>query len=137
MSKTAGKGTTVSVDIASTATPVGAGLVQSIDPFKYNMATDDVTAIDSTVEERASSLGSWQPAQIVAFWDKSDAALGAMQSAREADAAKEYVITCADGSTQTADCLVTKFERQQAQRRGRLMVNIELTPVGDVTEADS
>lgn len=130
MSKTAGKGTTVSVE----GTAIGAKLIVDVTPFQKTVNKDEVTAIDSAVEERAGSLPSWGDATVTGYWDKSDAATGTLQAAGEDDT-PTILITFADGSTQTADCIVD-FKRQQASRRGRLQWNATLSPVGDVTEAD-
>lgn len=131
MAKSAGKGSTVSVS----ATEIGAGLVVDIQPFQRTINTDDITAIDSAVEARAGSLPSWSAARVTSFWDKGDTALGTLQSAGETTELA-IVLEFTDGSTQTATCIVTQFQRQTAARRGRLQVVAELTPVGDVTEAD-
>ena len=130
MAKTAGKGTTVSVE----ATAIGAELVVDVQPFQKTVNKDDITAIDSTVEKRAGSLPSWGEARVTGWWDKSDTAIGTLQAAGEADE-PTILITFADGSTQTADCIVD-FQRQTASRRGRLQWIAVLTPVGDVTESD-
>lgn len=132
MAKSAGKGTTLSVS----ATAIGAGLLISLEPAELTQATDDITAIDSDYETRASSLPSWGPINGEAFWDKTDVALGTLQAWREGDAALAIVGTFPDNSTQTASCLVTRFKRNTAQRRGRLTVSFTLTPVDEVTEAD-
>lgn len=131
MTKTAGRGTTVSID----GNVIGTGLVQTVGAFGKSMSTDDVTAIDSVAEERAPALDSWGASNVSAFWNKMDAALIAAQAARDDAAAVPVVLTFGDGSTQTVNCLVTKCERQQATRTNHLMLTIELMPVGAVTEA--
>jgi hypothetical protein len=130
MAKSAGKGTTVSVS----ATVIGANLVKDVHPFQKTINTDDITAIDSAAEARAGSLPSWSAARVTAFWDKSDTSLGVLQAAGETTELA-IILTFPDLSTQTATCIVTQFQRGGASRRGRLEVNIELTPVDAVTEA--
>lgn len=132
MAKAVGKGTTLSVS----ATAIGANLLISLEPAELTHATDDITAIDSDYEESAASLPTWGNISGEAYWDKSDTALGTLQAWREGDAALAIVATFSDGSTQTANCSVVRFKRNTASRRGRLTVNFELKPVGDVTEAD-
>lgn len=132
MAKAVGKGTTLSVS----ATAIGANLLISLEPSELTQATDDITAIDSDYEERGSSLPSWGPINGEMYWDKADTATGTLQDWREGDTALAIVATFSDGSTQTASCLVTRFKRNTAQRRGRLTVSFSLTPVGEVTEAD-
>jgi hypothetical protein len=131
MAKTAGKGTTVSID----ATAIGAGLVIEVTPFRRTQATDDITAIDSAAESRAGSLPSFGPASVRMFWDKSDAAQDDLKGATE-DTEFAVVITYPDGATETANCILTDLGISSAARTGRLEITAELTPTGAVTYAD-
>ena len=136
MSKTVGKGTTVTITgggVAS-ATAIGANLVVDVTPFPLTINTDDITAIDSAAEERAGSLPSWGPARVTCWWDKTDAVIAELIGAGETDT-YTVLITRADTSTQSATCVVTSVAPQQASRRGRLQVQFEFTPTGAVTLA--
>lgn len=131
MAKTVGKGTTVSIS----ATAIGANLVIEVTPFARTINTDDITAIDSTAEERGGSLPSFGPASVRMYWDKSDTAQDTLKTAGETTELA-VVITYPDGATETATCIVTSLTRSAASRRGRLEITAELTPVGAVTFAD-
>ena len=125
----AGRGATIAVETNAIAD------VQEITPFSKTMSTTDTTLISSTAERRAPEIDSWGPATVRAFWLKGDTAQAACQAARDDDATVTVLITKADGSTQTAECWVTRFERGPSNRRNRLEVTIELTPEEDVTES--
>ena len=132
MAKTVGKGTTLSVG----GTPVGAGLLISVTPFPWSKEFDDITAIDSSVEERNGSLPSNGAARARMFWDKGDAAQDALKAAMTESATVAIVITRPDASTETATCEVARFEHEEHSRRGRVVVVCDLMPQGAVTRAD-
>ena len=127
---TAGRGSTIAIE------GTALGEVRSIGLFTRTMSTTDTTLIGSTAERRAAELDSWNPITVEAWWLKTDAAQGTLQAARDNGATVTVLITNGDGSTQTAECWVTRFDRGQADRRNRLPLTIELTPEEDVTESD-
>jgi hypothetical protein len=132
MGKTVGKGTTLSVGGAT----IGAGLLISVGPFPWSKEFDDVTAIDSSVEERNGSLPSNGACRVRMYWDKSDTAQDSLKTAMTESATVAIIITRPDASTETATCEVARFEPEEHSRRGRVVVVCDLMPQGAVTRAD-
>lgn len=94
-----GRGTTISITVVSTVTPVGE--VVTITPSGRQFATEDVTNLQSTAREFVGTLPDEGQFEVVTNRVAADAGQVAVEAAFETGALQTFTLTLPKSGTQT------------------------------------